>query len=215
MENMKDLLLSKLPEFTEEERERMNREVAEWEQEQERKRIAKRIHAADIPMLFSHAQINDSVVESWVNLPTCGLLLQGLTGRGKTYLACAALIALAERMTVKFTNFKRIMDECKATFESTESELDTLSRFKNCGCLVIDDFGTGQVTEYTLPIIFEIIDYRSAERKPTIITTNCTGIELMKWLTLDGDTSRAKAIISRLTEYTQHTVEGEDRRRHV
>lgn len=202
------------PDFTPDEIKRMNREAAEFEQEELRKMIQTRISNANIPRGYINAKADDKDVLAWLQNPEYGLLLQGLPGRGKTYQAVGALMEMAKETTIRFTTFKQIIDECKASFDNaTESELSVISRCKNCGCLLIDDMGSERVTEWSLPIIFEIIDGRCANEKPTIITTNYTGEEIMSRLTLNGDQTRAKAIISRMYRYKSILIEGNDRRR--
>ena len=213
LENTLAALDFKAPNFTQEQLDRMNKDAVEFEREQAAQKTKSRIQHAGIPHEFADAKISRADVANWTLNPGYGLLLQGLPGRGKTYEGAAALHAMASCGTIRFTTFKQLIDECKKTFNGVESEYDVISRCKNCGCLMVDDMGSEYVTQYSLPIIFEIIDSRGASSKPTIITTNYTGDELMKRLTLNGDSTRAKAIISRMSRYERVVVEGVDRRR--
>ena len=121
--------------------------------------------------------------------------------------------ALDDGMTARFTTFDDLLRECKATFQGIETEQSVISRYANTGMLCIDDMGKERVTEWSLPILFGIINKRSMNCKPTIVTTQCNGRQLVERMTVNGDSETARAIVSRFFEYTRIAIEGKDWRR--
>lgn len=115
--------------------------------------------------------------------------------------------------TARFTTFDDLLRECKATFQNWDTEESVIARYANTGMLCIDDMGKERPTEWSLPIIFAIINKRSMAMKPTIITTQYTGNQILERLTVAGDKETARAIISRMMEYTRIEVTGKDWRR--
>lgn len=204
----------KKPDMTPEEWAENDAMVAELEAEQARADMQTRINRAGIPRTYRAAEISSADVKEWSNNPTKGLLLQGEVGRGKTHNACAALLeAIKNGMTAKFTTFDDLIRECKASFQGMETEKAIIGRYANTGMLCIDDMGKERVTEWSLPILFAIINKRSMEGRPTIITTNYTGRQLIERMTINGDDETARAIVSRLCEYRVVKIEGRDWRR--
>lgn len=216
MKSCKDILthsIFKPPELTPEQWEEQARKVREWEQAQADSLRAQRIERASIPARYLQAVPDYPGVGEWAADPTVGLLLQGKVGRGKTHQACAALLAhIANGNTAKFTTFDDLIRECKATFRNSDTEEAVIARYANTGMLCIDDMGKERPTEWSLPIIFSIINKRSMSGKPTVITTQYTGRQLFERLTV-GDKETAWAIISRMMEYRRIEIDGKDWRR--
>lgn len=217
MQSLKSLLGSsdfKMPDFTPQELREMEERSREWELEQERMQREAMLESSRIPVGYVNAEGALPEVIAWAESPTKGLLLQGGVGRGKTHNACIALrMAIDKRVTAKFVTFDDLLRECKATFKGRETEESVIGRYASCGMLCIDDMGKERVTEWSLPIIFSVINKRSMNLKPTIITTQYDGRTLMERLTVDGDAETARAIISRLMEYTRVVIDGKDWRR--
>ena len=202
----------KPPTLTAEEWEQRNSEVAAWERKQLEAACKERLSRSGVPTGYIGAKCSDSVL-MWAEKPSKGLLLQGGVGVGKTYQACAALQKHMERGTARFATFDDLLRECKATYQNWDTEEAVIGRYANTGMLCIDDMGKERVTEWSLPIIFAIINKRSMSGKPTIVTTQYTGKQLVERMTVNGDSETARAIISRMMEYDRIALEGEDRRR--
>lgn len=204
----------KKPDLTPEQWAENDARVYEIEEREQAERIRKRNEKAGIPLDYVDAQPSDKGVSDWAREPSKGLLLQGMVGRGKTHNACAALlIAMDNGYIAKFATFDDLLRECRATFNNRDTEEAVISRYASVGILCIDDMGKERVTEWSLPIIFSIINKRSMNRKPTIITTQYSGRQLIERMTVGGDSETARAIVSRLFEYTRITLEGKDWRR--
>lgn len=209
------------PSLTDDEWEQKRNAVQEWEAKREIERVNAMMNNANIPRRYREAVPGLEVAE-WIANPTVGLLLKGNVGVGKTHQACAALIAYIngarERRqhgyrSARFATFDDLLFECKATWKRYASEHDVIDRYAGTGLLCIDDFGKERATEWSLPIIFTIINKRSANLKPTIVTTQLTGKQIIERLTVDGNSETARAIVSRLSEYKLVNMTGKDRRR--
>ena len=53
-----------------------------------------------------------------------------------------------------------------------------MNKLNKCRLLIIDDLGTERNTEYSMELIYSIIDDRYVNRKPMIVTTNLSLTEL-------------------------------------
>ncbi len=102
-----------------------------------------------------------------------GLLLYGNVGSGKTFIACniANAIITEYSYTVKMRNFAQILNDLqKGGFNLDRNEY--IEQITNPTLLILDDFGIERNTEYALEQIYNVINARYLNARPTIITTN-------------------------------------------
>lgn len=100
-------------------------------------------------------------------------------GTGKTHLAYAFLmvnISENERNEPLFSTFGSLQLRLRATMNgSNENEEKVIDEFSNADLIVLDDLGglrpTG-ASDYSLSMIFEILNHRYGWQKQTIITSN-------------------------------------------
>jgi DNA replication protein DnaC len=144
------------------------------------------------------------LVETWINKGSDNLLLQSpKAGNGKTHLAIACLkqmlISNIDKMIEKedgsgaryvdfkevrydngyFKDFVSIMGEIKASFDDkSTSERDVIRKYVAFDVLVIDDIGAEKPSDYTQAVIYEIINTRYNDMKPTIVTTNLSSKDM-------------------------------------
>ena len=102
------------------------------------------------------------------------LLFYGTTGTGKTFLSSCVAGELASRgLTVCFGTayeyFKSIEDEY---FKNAGG--DTESTLLNCDLLIIDDLGSEFRTSYTESVLYNLLNTRLENGRPTIVSTNIT-----------------------------------------
>lgn len=217
MESIQNIFSGRIPKHTPEEWEQINDEVAKWEEEEAIKLTVQRKSRAGIPKEFAYAfdKHPDPAIVEWRLNPTTGLVLFGKPGRGKTFQAAAILSYFAHRTSIMFSTVSDMVRDIKATFVGWESERDVISRYENAGVLCLDDLGKERLTEWSLPILFQILDKRKSACKPTIITTNLGKLELLQYINSVDLPEFTDALSSRFSLYTFHEVKGEDRRRNV
>ena len=183
-------------------------ENAKAEAEQKRR---ERLERSGVPLIYQEAKL--ALCEAPVKSYKDGsLLLQGKPGRGKTYSACAILMDRIDKHPVRFVTMEKLLRECKACFNGQDTEANVIGRYTGTRLLCLDDIGKERLTEWSLPIFFSIINERLENDRPTIITTNYTGAELMSCFTVNNDEQTAYAIVSRMSGYQRIVLEGEDRR---
>ena len=107
-----------------------------------------------------------------------GLLLYGIVGTGKSYLAACVANALIDMgYSAYMTNFTTILNILSDKNTEKQKYLNSLNRYD---LLILDDLGVERSTEYVLEHLFSIIDARYRSGLPFIITTNLTADELKK-----------------------------------
>ncbi len=100
------------------------------------------------------------------------LLLQGATGTGKTHLS----LAIAKTVTEK--GYSVIYGSIQPLLRRLESEHfgraegDSEAQFLDCDLLILDDLGMEFDTPFTRASLYNILNARLLEGKPTIISTN-------------------------------------------
>lgn len=102
------------------------------------------------------------------------LLFTGAPGLGKTFLsACIARTVADNGFSVVYdTAGKMFADFEAAKFGGAREELT--EKYLLCDLLIIDDLGTEMTTQFTLSVLYQVINTRLLETKPVIISTNLT-----------------------------------------
>ncbi|MBN6186428.1 ATP-binding protein [Aneurinibacillus sp. BA2021] len=107
------------------------------------------------------------------------LLLTGDYGVGKSHLAVSVLKRLIERgFTGIFITVPELLTKIRSTYnrDSHHTELELLETIKGVDCLVLDDIGTENGSDWAVSKLFEVVDGRLG--KHTIYTTNLDSIAL-------------------------------------
>ena len=105
-----------------------------------------------------------------------GLLFYGPTGSGKSFTAaCIANDLLNRGVSVIMTSFVKILQDVQ---NGTVSEAEYISIINRAKLLIIDDLGAERNTDYALEKVYNVIDSRSREAKPMVLTTNLTKQEI-------------------------------------
>lgn len=105
------------------------------------------------------------------------LLLLGRTGLGKSHLSLAIARTITELgYGVVYTPVQKLMDRLESEKfsrgENREQYLDNMEFVLGCDLLVLDDLGTEFYTQFTAAVLYNIINSRLVENRPTIISTN-------------------------------------------
>jgi DNA replication protein DnaC len=109
-------------------------------------------------------------------------VFSGLTGTGKTHLACCVAKRVMERgYTVIFlTAFKLNEIFLRYHLDHRDGGRDYLENIYGCDLLVIDDLGTENIFKnVTVEYLLSLISERMFSGAHTLITTNLDGVQLM------------------------------------
>lgn len=132
-----------------------------------------------------------------------GLYIEGTNGTGKTHLAAAiALQLIHEGVPVICKTSSDLLTDIKRSFDDDSlNEAQILDVYKQVDLLVIDDLGKEQCSDWSMSVLYSILNDRYEDMKPVIVTTNYNADQLAAALTPKGfDNSKIVAIISRLKE---------------
>ena len=145
--------------------------------------------------------------------PPKSLYFHGECGTGKTFLA--SLIAqefILDGKRVEFGDVPTLLDRIKQTFNTDKNAQDVVDRYCDCDLLVLDDIGAGQVTEWNIGILYQIINRRYNAGKPLIVTSNFD-LDVLESRLAIKYTNSAKRITSRLCEMCMQAFLGMNDRR--
>ena len=110
------------------------------------------------------------------------LFFYGTVGTGKTFLTnCIAKECIEQGCSVLYFSAASLFDLlARNTFDyRAREELSALcADLYSCDLLVIDDLGTEMTTQFTVSALYQIVNTRLLEGRPTIISTNLPAVEL-------------------------------------
>jgi DNA replication protein DnaC len=102
------------------------------------------------------------------------ILLEGTYGSGKTHLAAAiANQSVSQNVPTLFITPSDLLDRLRSGYSSSEMGFDErFDEIRNVRLLVIDDFGTQNITSWGQEKLFQLLNYRYINKLPMVITTN-------------------------------------------
>ena len=105
------------------------------------------------------------------------VILTGKPGTGKTHLACALLFEAKKKgFSAFFINIRKLFRAVRDTWRegAAESESQVIDRYVDLDLLVIDEVGVQAKSENEQHILYDILNGRYENAKPTIILSNET-----------------------------------------
>lgn len=133
-----------------------------------------------------------------------GVLFEGPPGTGKTRAAWHILKRMVEAgkscyglTSTQFAKFAA--DQWHSNAEDKGIACEAMERCRRTSVLLIDDLGKQKMTDRSELELYDVLEWRTTNLKPTIITTNATGEQLKKMLSED----RRNAILRRIRDFSQ------------
>jgi len=144
--------------------------------------IPKRYKDASVEMLVVSTEIQEKATH-WVKNPGASLILTGRPGSGKTH----TMYAMANGLLKKYHESNIYFFKAKGVDDRILQEIDTyknanyfISMLCEAPFLFLDDLGVEKTTERAGKDMLHIIDSRSEEMLPTVISTNLAAQEIEK-----------------------------------
>ncbi len=172
-----------------EEKERINAEILAQETQ---KKLEKRLNQAGIPKRFRDRNFLNffasnpdqenalAVSEAFAKnfdehiISGSSLIFSGKAGTGKTHLALAVAQSIMPNHTAMYLNVMDAVRMIRDTWRkgSDKSETDVLDILGGIDLLIIDEVGVQRGTDDEQIILFDIINRRYRDMRPTIFLTN-------------------------------------------
>lgn len=122
------------------------------------------------------------------------MIFCGLTGTGKTHLACAIASTVMKEhgMGAVYVTISRAIRQVKDTYGKRDvREQDVINGFAVPDLLILDEVGVQHGSDTERNILFEIINERYEQMKPTILISNLS-VEDLRQFTGDRVLDRMK-----------------------
>lgn len=105
-----------------------------------------------------------------------GIVMAGMTGTGKTHLACAIAkqVITKHAMSALYTTAVRAFRSIKATYgaRGVNSEQDAFNALTSPDLLIMDEVGVSFGSDAEKMIFFDIVNERYEHMRPTILLSN-------------------------------------------
>lgn len=177
---------------------------------------AERVKLSRIPKAFQDAMLADDTRQTLSELESgklIGVVLRGATGRGKTTAACAMLSAHLRNKLGRFTTMNDLLHRVRGAYSNGENAEEVFGVYCGTSLLVLDDLGKENVSADSITRLFELLDSRINNKRPTIVTTQFQNNELLKrYRGKVDDREMIAAVLSRLALFRTIEFQGVDRR---
>ena len=162
--------------------------------EQEDRRIQNALREATIPHRFSGATFESyqcksesqrkifSGIQDYANgfeknrANGTSVIMTGGVGTGKTHLAIATAYSVIydHKMTAKYTSIDRVLIAIKSSFNkgSGISQQGIYDALRKPDLLILDEIGAQHASEFEKLVMFDLINSRYEDMKPTLLISN-------------------------------------------
>lgn len=142
--------------------------------------------------------------ELMIELGTCdfmrnqsNIIIEGPTGSGKTYIACAvANAAISKCYRVKYIRLPDLQEDLEECYRYSRSYKNLKQKYIRPALLVIDEWLLRSAPDSLSSFLLDIME----SRYTTSSTVICTQSKLEDWHTLLGGNTQAEAIIDRIVQ---------------
>ena len=141
--------------------------------------------------------------------PTRGLGLYGDPGLGKSHLGAAiANACMARGVPARYIGVEELLSRVRATYDARprsggDTEDAMIRAYAQIPVLVLDDFGKESLSDWTVRMLFSIINRRYEQNLPLVVTSNHTPVELASRLVArDADQRTYASMMDRVREMT-------------
>jgi DNA replication protein DnaC len=165
----------------------------EGERTRERERWAETLKTAGIPRRFWEESFDTYIPEDEKQQAAKGacvqyskavaerkagaLFLCGTVGTGKSHLGCSILLSLmgqGDGFRGRYVSVMRMIREIRATYsrDAEKNEQDIIDYFTDLHLLVLDEVGVQLGTQAEKLLLFEVINGRYENERPTVLVSN-------------------------------------------
>lgn len=216
LDDQQAAILAKWQALSEDEKEARRREFRTPDARTAAAKHAERVKQARIPKAFQGAALAEDTRQTLSELESgklIGVVLRGATGRGKTTAACAMLSEHLKNGLGSFTTMNDLLHRVRGAYSSGENAEDVFGICRGTPLLVLDDLGKENVSADSITRLFELLDARINNKRPTIVTTQFQNNELLKrYRGKVDDREMIAAVLSRLALFRTIEFQGVDRR---
>ena len=175
---------------------------------QSRRNRLKTAFEAICPPLYRESDLKriygpfSAIAQNW-QYGSTGILLEGPAGSGKTRAAWHIIRRMVAKgyscyglTSTQFAKFAA--DQWHSNSEDKTLALEAMERCRSTAILLIDDLGKQKMTERGETELYDVLEHRTNNLKPTLVTTNATGQQLAKMLSED----RCQPIVRRIKDFS-------------
>jgi DNA replication protein DnaC len=183
------------------ENERLAAEEQRKREEAKRRAFQAKLSNAGIARMYFDAVVSQKpcidFVQNYADENGRGLYIVGGVGAGKTYEASAiASSFIWSGYSVIVCTSLSMLDQIYANQHGQQTH--SIDSFCQADLLVVDDLGKENANQWAVTTLFQVVDSRYANLKPTIFTSQYPLSSLQARMSRSGERESAEAIVSRI-----------------